>query len=69
MLLLKLQKHRVTATIAAIDSAKSGIIQSKTKVDAATATERRIMAELDDSILKLLVMAVYNIVLRNPVKC
>lgn len=42
----------MTATIAAIDSAKSGIIQAKTKVDAATATERRIMAELDDSILK-----------------
>ncbi|NDO95688.1 biotin/lipoyl-binding protein, partial [Proteus sp. G4441] len=45
-------KAQVTATIAAIDSAKSGIIQAKTKVDAATATERRIMAELDDSILK-----------------
>ncbi len=45
-------KAQVTATIAAIDSAKSGIIQAKTKVDAATATERRIMAELDDSTLK-----------------
>lgn len=45
-------KAQVTATIAAIDSAKSGIIQAKTKVDAATATARRIMAELDDSILK-----------------
>ena len=45
-------KAQETATIAAIESAKAGIIQAKTKVDAATATERRILAELDDSILK-----------------
>ncbi|VTP86975.1 HlyD-family secretion protein [Proteus vulgaris] len=45
-------KAQETATVAAIESAKAGIIQANTKVDAATATERRIMAELDDSILK-----------------
>ncbi|OAT39246.1 HlyD family secretion protein [Proteus myxofaciens] len=45
-------KAQVTAAVAAIDSAKAGIIQAKTKVDAATATERRILAELDDSVLK-----------------
>lgn len=45
-------KAQVTAAIAAIDSAKAGIIQAKTKVDAATASERRILAELDDSVLK-----------------
>ena len=45
-------KAQETATIAAIESAKAGIIQANTKVDAATATERRILAELDDSILK-----------------
>ncbi|MEQ4921983.1 HlyD family secretion protein [Proteus hauseri] len=45
-------KAQVTAALAAINSAKAGIIQAKTKVDAATASERRIIAELDDSILK-----------------
>src|SRR5699024_2448885 len=35
-----------------IDSAKAGVVQAKTRVDAATATERRITADLDDSVLK-----------------
>lgn len=45
-------KAQALAAVAAINSAKSGIIQAETKVDAAAASERRIIAELDDSVLK-----------------
>ncbi|ELX8378257.1 HlyD family secretion protein [Providencia vermicola] len=49
---LQAAKAQVAASIAAIDSAKAGVVQAKTRVDAATATERRIIADLDDSVLK-----------------
>ncbi|EKT62695.1 HlyD family secretion protein [Providencia burhodogranariea] len=49
---LEAAKAQVAASVAAIDSAKAGIVQAKTRVEAATATERRITADLDDSVLK-----------------
>ncbi|EKT57550.1 HlyD family secretion protein [Providencia sneebia] len=49
---LEAAKAQVAASVAAINSAKSGVVQAKTRVDAATATERRILADLDDSVLK-----------------
>lgn len=49
---LEASKAQVAAAVAAIDSANAGIVQANNRVDAATATERRIVADLDDSILK-----------------
>ena len=49
---LEASKAQVAASTAAIDSAQAGIVQAKNRVEAATATERRITADLDDSILK-----------------
>nr|WP_282666959.1 HlyD family efflux transporter periplasmic adaptor subunit [Providencia rustigianii] len=49
---LEASKAQVAASIAAIDSAQAGIVQAKNRVEAATATERRITADLEDSILK-----------------
>lgn len=49
---LEAAKAQVAASVATIDSAKAGIVQAKTRVEAATATERRITADLDDSVLK-----------------
>ncbi len=37
---------------AAIEAARTSIIQAQTRVDAAQATERRILADIDDSELK-----------------
>ena len=49
---LEASKAQVAASTSAIDSASAGIVQAKNRVEAATATERRILADLDDSILK-----------------
>ncbi|CAG9419268.1 HlyD family secretion protein [Providencia alcalifaciens] len=49
---LEASKAQVAASTAAIDSAQAGIVQAKSRVEAATATERRITADLEDSILK-----------------
>ncbi|HHR6129960.1 TPA: HlyD family secretion protein [Providencia alcalifaciens] len=49
---LEASKAQVAASSAAIDSAQAGIVQAKNRVEAATATERRITADLEDSILK-----------------
>ncbi|HHR5899446.1 TPA: HlyD family secretion protein [Providencia alcalifaciens] len=49
---LEASKAQVAASTAAIDSAQAGIVQAKNRVEAATATERRITADLEDSILK-----------------
>ncbi|MGO2333774.1 HlyD family secretion protein [Providencia sp.] len=49
---LEASKAQVAASTAAIDSANAGIVQAKTRVEAATATERRIIADLEDSVLK-----------------
>ncbi|UNH25911.1 HlyD family efflux transporter periplasmic adaptor subunit [Moellerella wisconsensis] len=49
---LEAAKAQVAASTAAIDSAHAGIVQAKTRVEAAAASERRIIADLDDSILK-----------------
>ena len=49
---LEASKAQVAASTAAIGSAQAGIIQAKNRVEAATATERRITADLEDSILK-----------------
>ncbi|GAB1438933.1 HlyD family efflux transporter periplasmic adaptor subunit [Providencia sp.] len=49
---LEASKAQVAASTSAIDSANAGIVQAKSRVEAATATERRIIADLDDSILK-----------------
>jgi HlyD family secretion protein len=42
----------VSAARAAIEAARTSIIQAQTRVDAAQATERRILADIDDSELK-----------------
>ncbi|QLR03191.1 HlyD family secretion protein [Providencia rettgeri] len=49
---LEASKAQVAASTAAIDSAQAGIVQAKNRVEAATATERRITADLEDSVLK-----------------
>jgi HlyD family secretion protein len=49
---LESAKAQVSAAQAAIESAQAGIIQAYTRVEAAKATERRIVADIEDSALK-----------------
>ncbi|EDT6885416.1 efflux RND transporter periplasmic adaptor subunit [Salmonella enterica subsp. enterica] len=46
------QRGAVSAAKAAIEAARTSIIQAQTRVEAAQATERRIVADIDDSELK-----------------
>ncbi|GHK18019.1 hypothetical protein ECZU03_18080 [Escherichia coli] len=46
------QQSPVSASKAAIEAARTNIIQAQTRVEAAQATERRIAADIDDSELK-----------------
>ncbi|MHB6073213.1 HlyD family secretion protein [Klebsiella pneumoniae] len=46
------QRGAVSAARAAIEAARTSIIQAQTRVEAAQATERRILADIDDSELK-----------------
>ncbi|GHL80711.1 hypothetical protein ECZU36_19950 [Escherichia coli] len=46
------QQKPVSASKAAIEAARTNIIQAQTRVEAAQATERRIAADIDDSELK-----------------
>lgn len=49
---LESAKAQVSAAKAAIEAAHTNIIQAQTRVEAAQATERRIVADIDDSELK-----------------
>lgn len=49
---LESARAQVSAAKAAIEAARTSIIQAQTRVDAAQATERRILADIDDSELK-----------------
>lgn len=49
---LESSKAQVSAAQASIEAARTSIIQAQTRVDAAQATERRIIADIDDSELK-----------------
>ncbi|WP_421551017.1 HlyD family secretion protein [Kluyvera intermedia] len=49
---LESARAQVSAAKAAIEAARTSIIQAQTRVEAAEATERRIMADIDDSTLK-----------------
>lgn len=49
---LESAKAQVSAARAAIEAARTSIIQAQTRVEAAQATERRIIADIDDSELK-----------------
>ena len=49
---LESARAQVSAARAAIEAARTSIIQAQTRVEAAQATERRIMADIDDSELK-----------------
>ncbi|TQI80887.1 HlyD family secretion protein [Serratia fonticola] len=49
---LESARAQVSASQAAIESAQAGIIQANTRVEAARATERRIIADIEDSALK-----------------
>lgn len=49
---LESARAQVSAAKAAIEAARTSIIQAQTRVEAAQATERRIMADIDDSTLK-----------------
>ena len=49
---LESAKAQVSAARAAIEAARTSIIQAKTRVEAAEATHRRILADIDDSQLK-----------------
>ncbi|PLM35550.1 hypothetical protein CWN40_18725, partial [Klebsiella quasipneumoniae] len=49
---LESAKAQVSAARAAIEAARTSIIQAQTRVEAAQATERRILADIDDSELK-----------------
>ena len=49
---LESARAQVSAARAAIEAARTSIIQAQTRVGAAQATERRIMADIDDSELK-----------------
>ena len=51
----------VSAARAAIEAARTSIIQAQTRVEAAQATERRILADIDDSELKAPAMAAFSI--------
>lgn len=46
------RRKPVSAARAAIEAARTSIIQAQTRVEAAQATERRILADIDDSELK-----------------
>ncbi|MDM7337421.1 HlyD family efflux transporter periplasmic adaptor subunit [Klebsiella pneumoniae] len=46
------ESARASAARAAIEAARTSIIQAQTRVEAAQATERRILADIDDSELK-----------------
>ncbi len=58
---LESAKARVSAARAAIEAARTSIIQAQTRVEAAQATERRILADIDDSELKAPAMAAFSI--------
>ncbi|ASG52998.1 MAG TPA: hypothetical protein DFK21_11690 [Salmonella bongori] len=49
---LESARAQVSAAKAAIEAARTSIIQAQTRVEAAQATERRIVADIDDSELK-----------------
>ncbi len=49
---LESAKAQVSAARAAIEAARTSIIQAQTRAEAAQATERRILADIDDSELK-----------------
>ena len=49
---LESAKAQVSAARAAIEAARTSIIKTQTRVEAAQATERRILADIDDSELK-----------------
>ncbi|MCG6528253.1 hemolysin D, partial [Vibrio parahaemolyticus] len=49
---LESAKAQVSAARAAIEAARTSIIQAQTRVEASQATERRILADIDDSELK-----------------
>lgn len=49
---LESARAQVSAAKAAIEAARTSIIQAQTRVEAAQATERRIIADIDDSTLK-----------------
>lgn len=49
---LESARAQVSAARAAIEAARTSIIQAQTRVEAAQATERRILADIDDSELK-----------------
>lgn len=49
---LESARAQVSAARAAIEAARTSIIQAQTRVEAAQATERRIIADIDDSELK-----------------
>jgi len=49
---LESARAQVSAAKAAIEAARTSIIQAQTRVEAAQATERRILADIDDSTLK-----------------
>ena len=49
---LESAKAQVSAARAAIEASRTSIIQAQTRVEAAQATERRIIADIDDSELK-----------------
>lgn len=51
----------VSAARAAIEAARTSIIQAQTRVEASRATERRILADIDDSELKAPAMAAFSI--------
>ncbi len=56
----------VSAARAAIEAARTSIIQAQTRVEAAQATERRILADIDDSELKAPAMAAFSIASLRP---
>lgn len=58
---LESAKAQVSAARAAIEAARTSIIQAQTRVEAAQATERRILADIDDSELKAPAMAAFSI--------
>lgn len=55
------RRKPVSAARAAIEAARTSIIQAQTRVEAAQATERRILADIDDSELKAPAMAAFSI--------
>jgi HlyD family secretion protein len=66
---LESAKAQVSAASAAIEAARTSIIQAQTRVEAAQATERRIIADIDDSELKAPAMAAFSIASLNRARC